>query len=1269
MNKGFLRLRKSVLTILCCLALVGGSVSPLLVYADTTEETGEVEIPSEASEIESEVEATPQAETDSEEENASDEEADSEEENVSDEETDSEKADDAAEETEPEVDDDADEANDVSDADSSETVDETDTKVEPAEEPKTPKKIRDQSNASELQAANNMLLDDRTASVQRVANAASLPENALPTDEVEQGAQEMEDEIAAYEEEHRITGSPMRVSGVVIQDGNFKYTLTTNDDGTCSITGIAVADTDQDASSLVIPETLTVGEESYSVTSITAANPILPNAVKSVTLPETMSDLSKSSPYLFYKCNYLEEVTLPESVTTIPASTFYKCAALRKVTAKGEVDTIRGYAFYQCSKLTSYTQKGSPSEIGKYAFYYCSSMTTVPDLSELSTLGEAAFYNCQKMSGNVDLSSLKTIPDFAFTYDSKIKITAFSDELVSIGQQGLAWTTIDAAFPDSLTSIGDYGCYNSKFPATVTLPDSLTSLGKGVFTSASGVKNLYIGEEWTELSTLDDNAFGGNLDNVVIAKTEDQFTYTGSNEDNIHYLYEDGYTHLTLQERVNKAADGTGDAVVTLRKSYQLSQPLNVPAGKAVTIQSAEGKNYTITGTSGQKLENLITVQEGADVTFKNVRLYGGVNTSQVVQKSLVYSQGKVTLGEGTVLGGDADNSSSMFEVNTSNSGAILASGSDAELIVNGADIKYIWVKSGSNSAPIHATNGAKVTIKSGDIHDNWMSVESEYESSGGVLIDGGASGTMSGGTIRDNHGLRGAAITVLGDTTQSSFELSGGTISGNVSTGSGAVYVADNAKFTMNDGTIDGNTGTIGGGISVYDSKLHHGGGEYRTEFTMNGGTISNNKADKGGGIYTCSNGTVLNAGTISGNEVTDLGGGIYAEGQESFYSTAKLYNAYVSNNHAVDKNNNTASGIGGGLWLCATGSATVYISDGGMIADNSADRAANDVASKGGGEDYSLTLSNRVLGGGKVKWNPDGKLYNDSNDWNPHADGTDRYPNGKKPVIVEDNGEHQSLHAVISDADKAKAHDKARLFVTNNTAPRGGGIAANGGLEIGKSKPIKITVNKKWITDDGRKQTDSVKVQLYRDGVAYRDPVTLNKENNWTYTWEDLESGYDYTIKEVKVPENFTVKVTSTKDEETGNITFTVTNDDKPDTPGGGDEGGDDGGDGGNDGGGDNPPPVTPPTPPKETPPEEDSSEDVPEEPTEETPAIEDKGERVEGNENWGYYDENGNWHFYDEAGFIAQTGDDSLIVIYTMIATMSLVVLAASARKRIR
>lgn len=63
-----------------------------------------------------------------------------------------------------------------------------------------------------------------------------------------------------------------------------------------------------------------------------------------------------------------------------------------------------------------------------------------------------------------------------------------------------------------------------------------------------------------------------------------------------------------------------------------------------------------------------------------------------------------------------------------------------------------------------------------------------------------------------------------------------------------------------------------------------------------------------------------------------------------------------------------------------------------------------------------------------------------------------------------------------------------------------------------------LNVSVEKIW--DDNNNQDNvrpsSIKVQLYKDGVAYGDSITLN-ESKLTHTWTKLLAGYKYTVKEL--------------------------------------------------------------------------------------------------------------------------------------------------------
>ncbi len=68
-------------------------------------------------------------------------------------------------------------------------------------------------------------------------------------------------------------------------------------------------------------------------------------------------------------------------------------------------------------------------------------------------------------------------------------------------------------------------------------------------------------------------------------------------------------------------------------------------------------------------------------------------------------------------------------------------------------------------------------------------------------------------------------------------------------------------------------------------------------------------------------------------------------------------------------------------------------------------------------------------------------------------------------------------------------------------------------------------------------------ITVYLLSDGEIF-DSVKLNKENNWRYTWSDLEEGHRWMVTE-KVPSGYTVKI------ERAGITHVITNSITKDEP----------------------------------------------------------------------------------------------------------------------
>lgn len=211
-------------------------------------------------------------------------------------------------------------------------------------------------------------------------------------------------------------------------------------------------------------------------------------------------------------------------------------------------------------------------------------------------------------------------------------------------------------------------------------------------------------------------------------------------------------------------------------------------------------------------------------------------------------------------------------------------------------------------------------------------------DSAGGVAITSGTF-NMYGGTITGNTaGLKkesgyGAGGGVFVDM-RGTFNLYRGEISDNTAVfqGGGGVYVYTTGKFTMYDGTITRNTVTLLG-ESTYSNSTDYGGGGVLNKgtFIMENGTISDNTV-----IPFSDNGT-------------QGGGGVFNTG------TFTMENGTLTGNKALNYKDRTdglgdadACGNGGGLYNASGATAKI---ENGIIKDNISSARSNGLDGEGAG------------------------------------------------------------------------------------------------------------------------------------------------------------------------------------------------------------------------------------------------------------------------------------------------------------------------------
>ena len=218
---------------------------------------------------------------------------------------------------------------------------------------------------------------------------------------------------------------------------------------------------------VIIPQMVTYGEITYSVTSI--------------------------DDDAFYGFSDLTSVTIPNSVTSIGDAAFKNCSGLTSLTIGNGVTSIGSSVFYNCSGLTSITIPSGVTEIGNTAFAYCTGLTSVIIPSGVTSIAEWTFAGCSGLTSITIPNSVTSIDDFAIYECSGLTSVTIPNSVTSIGENafggcvGLTSVTI----PNSVTSIGLNAFAGCTGLTSVTIPNSVTYIGSGAFGECTGLTNFY----------------------------------------------------------------------------------------------------------------------------------------------------------------------------------------------------------------------------------------------------------------------------------------------------------------------------------------------------------------------------------------------------------------------------------------------------------------------------------------------------------------------------------------------------------------------------------------------------------------------------------------------------------------------------------------------------------------------------------------------------------------------------------------------------------
>ena len=274
-------------------------------------------------------------------------------------------------------------------------------------------------------------------------------------------------------------------------------------------------------------------------------------ALTSIALPESLTSLGMGT---FEYCSGLTSVTIPDSANSfsISNSAFFGCSSLASVTIPDRVTSIDGTAFAGCISLTSVSIGNSVTEIGERAFESCKNLTSITFPQSVKNIRDWAFNSCEKLSHAIFYGKYFSIGEYVFdsalytgtihgladstaqalAEESHVRFELLGSYSGSCGKN-VTWTFDPASgvlmisgtgamtdyteytdvpwrshryavrsviIENGVTSLGDYAFLLESVSLTsVTIPGSVTRIGRSAFASCTGLRHITIPDSVTSI--------------------------------------------------------------------------------------------------------------------------------------------------------------------------------------------------------------------------------------------------------------------------------------------------------------------------------------------------------------------------------------------------------------------------------------------------------------------------------------------------------------------------------------------------------------------------------------------------------------------------------------------------------------------------------------------------------------------------------------------------------------------------------------------------
>lgn len=249
---------------------------------------------------------------------------------------------------------------------------------------------------------------------------------------------------------------------------------------------------------------------------------VAPCELEELHIPESVTSIASG---VFAYCPSLKSVYLPDSLVKFPLTCFTNCSSLDSIFSNyasedhkciiidgklilcidncnesysipESVIAVGVGAFGRNSKIREIFLPDSVRVIETAAFAGCSSLTSINISNGLESIGYGAFARCTSLKNIILPDTVKSIGASAFEGCSGLTGIVLSNHLESIGPETFkdCSSLIFVSVPDSISSIGERAFENCSDLESITLPQGLKIIENNLFEGCEALRHIELPE-------------------------------------------------------------------------------------------------------------------------------------------------------------------------------------------------------------------------------------------------------------------------------------------------------------------------------------------------------------------------------------------------------------------------------------------------------------------------------------------------------------------------------------------------------------------------------------------------------------------------------------------------------------------------------------------------------------------------------------------------------------------------------------------------------